>query len=103
MADEFTASQEAALLRTLRDIRDGHIILRVDANRYDPMTGELLPRDEIVSISPDRGPAAGVPDAFGDWWTLMMHRGWLALHWSGGRAYLRVETPGFEALEAGGW
>jgi hypothetical protein len=97
---ELNASEERALLRTLRDICDGHLTLWAETAARDPHTGEEYPLPRIVHVTPDRTPAAGTPNADGDWWTVMLRRGWLALHMRAGRPYLRAETPGIEALNA---
>lgn len=106
MADQFTPAQEAALLRTLRDISDGHIHMGAAVQRYDAQTGELLEWD-IVTPDPaaDRAPAAAIPNPTGDWWAPMLRRGWVSWVASGrGRCRLRVELPGIDALkEAGMW
>lgn len=75
---EFDARREAAMLRTLRDLDDGHIQLWVRVRRFDPDTGERLPVPDVSDTHPDRMPAGALPDQPGDWWTQFAERGWSA-------------------------
>lgn len=79
----FTPAQEAAILRTLRDIECGHIILRCDMRQYDEYTGQRLPEPELVETTADRAPAGGFPrcgpQQWECWWDLLAERGWIRL------------------------
>lgn len=73
-----TRHQEAAVLRTLSDIADGHIGLYCTVRYYNSYTGARLTEPELVGTSPDRAPAAGFPGAReGRWWELLAGRGWI--------------------------
>lgn len=75
---EFDARREVAMLRTLKDLSDGHIQLWADVVRYDPDTGEALAEPRVRHTNPDRAPAHGVPDGSGEWWVALAERGWIA-------------------------
>lgn len=79
----FTARHEAAILRTLRDIADGHITLRVTIHRFDPHTGERLAEPELIETTSDRAPAGAYPrrgrEPWEGWWDLLAERGWIRL------------------------
>ncbi len=93
-----TPAQENALIRMLRDIRDGHLRAYV-ANGYDPMLGQQVPNAELRILC-DRTLAGSAPDK---WWVTMLSRGWVAVHMTGGSAYLRCEQPGSDALAKADW
>ncbi|GIM88801.1 hypothetical protein [Paractinoplanes toevensis] len=66
------------LYRTLRDIRDGHITLYVQVQRYDPTTGAAVePRE--MQTSPDRMPAGVDRRSDPRWWLRLAAEGWLRL------------------------
>jgi hypothetical protein len=69
---------ELALLRTLSDIDDGHLILWISGRFFDPHTGDPLDPPQIRVI-PDRQPYRGVPDPGGAWWDALVQRGWLEM------------------------
>jgi hypothetical protein len=70
---------EAALLRTLRDIDDGHLSLWVRVRYFDAVTGQRLKTPVVAEVHPDRQPYPGVPDRRGEWWRALVERGWLEL------------------------
>lgn len=69
----------AAIYRTLRDIADGHIALRVDVDRFDPHTGQPVDPPRVGRTWPDRLPPMSIPDAHGAWWEALAERGLLRL------------------------
>lgn len=69
--------REAALLRTLRDIADGHLNLWVDIRYFDEANGQLHAVPQVVGVSPDRAPAGALAGA--EWWTELVDAGWLRL------------------------
>jgi hypothetical protein len=79
---EFTAGQEQALLRALRDVLDGHIGLRATVEVFDPMTDVQHSEVRVLAVACDRVPN-GVPNADGAWWEPLIERGWLELVVSG--------------------
>lgn len=87
-------ASSVAYLRTLRDIGDGHITLMVQVDRYDAWTGERNLDPQVVSVTTDRAPAAGLPDRTGGWWTPMVEAGHLALADGGDRCYYAITPAG---------
>jgi hypothetical protein len=84
----------SAVYRTLRDIADGHITLRVDIDRYDPRTGQPYNPPRVNRTLPDRLPAMSIPDARGDWWLGLAERGWLRLPEAGEAQVWHVTDAG---------
>lgn len=75
----FDARQEAAMLRTLQDLHDGHLQLWVSMRFYDEMTGEPLEPPIAGETRPDRAPDIGTPNPTGEWWAPFATRGWIRL------------------------
>jgi hypothetical protein len=70
-------TERAAIARTLRDIRDGHIILTFEARTFNPHSGELLDQPQVYGAA-DRMPAIGFPAvADGEWWMLLARNYWI--------------------------
>lgn len=87
--------EEAAYVRTLRDLEYGHITLTVSVDRYDPITGEPLSEPAPPDVASDRLPAAGTPNPGGAWWAPMLSRGHLELVDHGSwRMHYRVTAAG---------
>lgn len=64
-----------SIYRTLRDIADGHITLRVDIQRFDPQTGQPV-SPTVLGTFPDR---AGPLPSRAEWWLDYADEGWLRL------------------------
>lgn len=96
MDRDLTPVQEAALLRNLRDIGDGHLTLWINPDDYDLAEGPLAPQ---LRVYPDRSPAIGTPA--GSWWELLVWQGWVAPHVVAGRPYYRITDAGRRAVNEG--
>jgi hypothetical protein len=93
--------QEAALLRTLRDIADGHLFLWLKVAYFDDTDGHRLDQPQVRQVTPDREPYRGVPDRTGAWWTHLLDRGWLELPAPGSAPMRYLVSPaGQTALES---
>ncbi len=93
----------SAYYRTLRDIREGHIGIYVDAQWYDPTTGQRLPEPVVHGGGPDRAPSVGIPDRGGAWWEPMIATGHLALVSDHSRSYYIVTDAGLAWLREHGY
>lgn len=81
----YSPSQEAALLRNLRDIAAGHLALWIDGD----------------GVTSDRMPAIGTPDASGQWWTVLADRGWIVPFRASRQPHYRITDAGRAALAEG--
>jgi hypothetical protein len=95
---------ERALLRTLKDIDDGHLGLWLKLSHYHPESGKRLDPPVIAQITPDRQVEAAVPNRQGEWWNELVDRGWLQPPppGAGERRYLTTDAGHHEVTEIWG-